>query len=112
MSKWVQHISGQGEKHEVVEVWDKTWDVMAEGCRLILPKSEYRLCDPPEVWKDVTEKIVIVERAEFSELVCDGEIVNIKHGRYRLRKVPFCGGEGIHEPERRWAFIVERKEPS
>lgn len=60
MSKqWVQHISGQGEKW-AVSSWDDLCWRTEKGTGLysnkyFLPKSEYRLCPAPEVWKDVAE---------------------------------------------------------
>lgn len=50
--KWVQHISGQGEKWEVWKECEQEWNVYQKrvgGPSLFFPKSEYRLCDPPEV---------------------------------------------------------------
>ena len=55
--QWVQHVSGMGEKWEVKDDEDKSWWVTTLGQRHIayrLPKSEYRLCEPPERWEDVT----------------------------------------------------------
>mgnify|MGYP001381458732 FL=1 len=58
MSKrYVQHISGQGEKWEVMaengQQWGLHHNVISIGWHFV-PKSEYRLCPAPEVWKDVT----------------------------------------------------------
>lgn len=57
MSKkqWVCHISGQGEKWEVANDYSHTWEVLSKVSRATynFPKSEYRLCDPPEVWEKV-----------------------------------------------------------
>lgn len=59
--KWVQHISGQGEKWEVTK--DKQpmlcWRVKLKDDRAIyyglFPRSEYHLCDSPEQWENVTK---------------------------------------------------------
>lgn len=63
--RWVQHISGQGEKWELDgdgEIDGYAWGVEKEvnGKRqtYFLPKSEYRLCDPPEVWNDIGTRYV------------------------------------------------------
>lgn len=62
MSKrqWAQHRSGHGQKWEILCVehcQGSTWRVESntpEGY-IDLPKSEYRLCAPPEEWEDVEE---------------------------------------------------------
>lgn len=61
--RWVQHISGQGEKWEVQEEYgDTQWKVVRiipKASQKIgmtfhyLPKSEYRLCETPERWERV-----------------------------------------------------------
>lgn len=68
--QWVQHISGQGEKWEV-RVFASPGDVNHELQWLVedkgqraylyyLPKSEYRLCDPPDEWEDVTGQCYVI----------------------------------------------------
>lgn len=62
--KYVQHISGQGAVWEVHSHNTYEWNVKpAQGdkCSVFheLPKSEYKLCDPPEQWVQVTEGIDI-----------------------------------------------------
>jgi hypothetical protein len=106
--KWVQHISGQGEKWEVVQDYPTTsqWGVkVGKGFAAYyhwLPKSEYRLCEPPEVWVDVTDQCVITESG----------LVRLDHENgthtyasstsgYRFRKIVIPEG---------YAFIVERKQ--
>ncbi|MDH5738707.1 MAG: hypothetical protein OEY77_00110 [Nitrospira sp.] len=71
--QWVQHMSGKGEKWMVWSGteqpgWmypgcqvdaDREWCVCGSGSVVpshLLPKSEYRLCAPPEEWEDVTAK--------------------------------------------------------
>ena len=64
MGKWVQHISGQGEKWEVHDVIVGAWLVKRESGEETqwrcyeLPKSEYHLCDHPERWDVVTTTLV------------------------------------------------------
>lgn len=72
--QWVCHISGQGEKLEIQAIQDPEWPswvaphTVAGGGLLYLPKSEYRLCDPPEVWRDVNKEILCNARQAFSDL--------------------------------------------
>ena len=78
-----------------------------------LPKSEYRLCDPPEVWRDVTERVevkqigskqgpVIGERV-YHDDVC---LADLKcGGAYRLMKVDLRE----HNAVPNWVFVVEKK---
>lgn len=58
-TKLVQHKSGQGEKWEVhaesMQVWYCLFNGKPYEGNLVLPKSEYVICDPPEVW----EKVVV-----------------------------------------------------
>ena len=113
--QWVQHISGEGEKWEIKDVADlkggySVFEVKpkSEGnWAPMLPKSEYRLCSPPEVWVDVTEEVEVVDRGEYSNLVYRGDIVKIGKGPYRLRKITIYAGNADHPQA---AFIVERKE--
>ncbi len=62
--RWVQHVSGQGAKWELTEYeladgheGDLDYEVYTtdpDDKYFYLPKSEYRLCEPPERW--LTEK--------------------------------------------------------
>lgn len=110
MSKkqWVCHISGQGEKWEV-DI-SRTYEDDTDYCVRAklqntrsklhwLPKSEYRLCDPPEVWRDVTEECKVSPLAG-SELSHGGMKVYLPMG-YRFRK-EFHDGRG-------WCLIMEQK---
>lgn len=106
--RWVQHMSGQGEKWEVDGQWvaDKGafWQVqVGVAAHADLPKSEYVLCPQPEQWEDVTDRVVNYSHgiaipgiegmiARYGEI--NGET------RYRLRKIDLAVGS---------AFIVERK---
>lgn len=61
--RYVQHISGQGEKWEIQPQYDSHgldyWVVFNRATEyrstLHLPKSEYLICDPPETWEDGTQ---------------------------------------------------------
>lgn len=58
---WVQHVSGQGVRWKVIADRPLEWRVAITGTDgsgdfHCLPKSEYRECDPPVPWKDVTEE--------------------------------------------------------
>ena len=61
MERWVQHKSGQGEKWEVIDSGyasiSAKFPATGPTSQLILPKSEYVACDPPERWEDVTDRI-------------------------------------------------------
>lgn len=121
--RYVQHKSGQGEKWEVIEsarpegITDNwcvrrgtEWLVRAKDhpkAWHILPQSEYQLCEPPEVWKDVTHECEV--RSGFN---ADGGRLSFAHlnrmvgsqAGYRLREVE------IFNHSYHWAFIVEQKQ--
>ena len=103
-TKWVQHISGQGEKWEYEWEGPIAWICKTTGQNgMVLPKSEYLPCDPPELWVDVTEECGWVdpgngERGGISHYGLGNAVCTVYAG-YRLRK------NGCH-------FIVERKETS
>jgi hypothetical protein len=119
--QWVCHISGQGEKWEVSE-WDNKCWITEQGTgmhsdKYFLPKSEYRLCEPPEVWRDVTgecellrvgytgEWTTLVHRhANSVQEIIIGSPNHIVSG-YRLRKVHLW----TQDDGRKWAFIVEQE---
>ncbi len=103
--QWVQHISGQGEKFFVEAQNERVW-IINEPCFMRLPKSEYRLCDPPEVWKDVTEECKLSPLAG-SELSHDGMRLFLPMG-YRFRKVRIYPYQQPTEITK-WAFIVEQQ---
>lgn len=100
--QWVCHISGQGEKWEVLNDYPTEFIVRAKEAtvyRHSFPKKEYRLCDPPEVWRDVTEECKVSPLAG-SELSHGGMKVYLPMG-YRFRK-EFHDGRG-------WCLIMEQK---
>ena len=60
-TRWVQHISGQGEKWEVLGELDLAWTVWSNDqprTTYTLPWSDYRVCEPPEKWVEVGVKNV------------------------------------------------------
>lgn len=98
-TRWVQHISGQGEKYEVercYEYWEVS-DNRQDSWYLRLPLKEYILCDPPEEWEDVTSQVYTHESVL-------GLMKTLNH---RLRRVRCAKATGFDNPD--WAFIVERK---
>jgi hypothetical protein len=112
MSKWVQHISGQGEKWEVREcAYNKDghadWCVESQhGGHGIeqwhyLPKSEFRECDPPERWRDVTAELEEGSTRSWGEAEAKQYAVRA-FDPYRLRKIEMGSGQQV--------FIVEKKE--
>ena len=109
MSQWVQHISGQREKYRVDDVGAYTWHVSdpGNGYTFLFPKSEYILCDPPEVWEDVTEQCEVNHRDELRHNFgkCQAYTLATILGGYRLRKVLRFAAVGLEQ----WGFIVEKK---
>ena len=119
MSQWIQHISGKGK---ILEVWGQTtvsWRVQAPSGSPIglydLPLEEYRLCDVPEVWEDVTEKVQwsnpdnkYVQDAGKMEIVEDRTLIRLAMPPtgYRFRKV---SGSSLAICGLKLAFIVERR---
>lgn len=117
--KWVQHISGEGEKWEVSgrlynSANEADWQVIAKNEKddhHYLPKSEYRLCDPPEVWEDVTDQCEITPTGFVRIINADGTHTYIEHDKgYRFSKVPRCPHHVMPPAECIGkAFIVERR---
>lgn len=121
--QYVCHISGQGEKWEVTgrlynQEQNEDWQVASKTSKdefsyHYLPKSEYRLCPAPEVWKDVTEDVKEGDPSEYWQYFLMDDLqmlaVNAGHG-YRLRKVPLFGSVTQDRPVvSKCAFIVEKK---
>lgn len=127
MSRWVQHISGQGQKWEVYEPHNssKLWAVNLGDARdncAYLPVFEYVLCDPPEQWEDVTGECHAIEVYPEIPLHFQGGIASSNHDvlfekskthgmSYQLRKVEVNRvGPGIPNGcKKQWSFIVERR---
>lgn len=104
--QWVQYISGQGEKWLVDDENERLWVINLPHF-MRLPKSEYRLCDPPEVWRDVSEGARV--GSDLSCILYDnlGREISVHNG-YRLRKVRVYPYQQPTEITT-WAFIVEQK---
>lgn len=108
MERWVQHISGLGDKWEVLDEWRSEWKVRAEATSpaefYCVPKSEYVLCDPRERWVDVTKHCVSLS---MNHIYDEKERIAIENNSfYRLRKMWLRHGDNAPQ----WAFIVEQKE--
>ena len=108
--QWVQHVSGHGEKWEVLcDSVKGVWEVAPQEGTFTkpwLPKSEFRLCDPPEQWVDVTSECYI---ARDMTIFHDG--VDTFNGPYRRRKVHLYELK-LNHPQSyiaRDAFIIEKK---
>lgn len=97
-SRWVQHISGHGEKWELDGTRpseyesDYDWCVKAKHrdpkcTRHWLPKSEYVLCDPPERWVDVTKECQMTVEGYVMH---NGFHTNQSNG-FRVRKIELDG---------------------
>ena len=88
-TRYVQHrMSNDGPTYCVVSEEDARWKVQdVRGYLLVLPKSEYVLCDPPGRWVDVTDecepKISALNRQQIwhKDVCIDGA------NGYRFRKV-------------------------
>lgn len=77
MTKYVQHISGKGEKWQVTTEWDDGWyGCKGKGVVYYLPKSEYQECSPPERWKECTREVVriLTDRFSLSYITVDGMV--------------------------------------
>jgi len=112
MSQWVRHISGQGEKWEVIHEHQNDAAFRVKGKRLeihptlehYLPKSEYVRCEPPEQWVDMTAGCT----ASAMQVYHGDLAIHIYAPNYRLRKVQI-----VIKPHEswQWVFLVERREP-
>ena len=97
MTRYVQHVSGQGRMWRVESDTDYWWKVFVDGTPAFiatLPRSDYRLVEPPERWVDVTA-------------TCHPENLSLAHDlrwNHRLRKVMTYTGSN------EWCFKVEKKQ--
>ena len=115
-ARWVQHVSGQGEKLKIYGRSDFAWCVSRAGgidqALYYLPLSEYRLCDPPEAWKDVTAAVQYAEdKFGIGRFSNGDESIHTAMScstKYRFRKVLLAGS--LDNLIGRYAFIVERRE--
>jgi hypothetical protein len=117
--KWIQHISGQGQKWELVSDWH--WH---NGFHF-LPKSEYVDCEPPEEWEDVTGEFYATENWPSERWSKSNGIARNDNNMFwvpceehnragdRLRKVQLLRCDGDHLALGSYktvsAFIIERK---
>lgn len=113
MSQWVQHISGQGEKWPVesedsygyqVDKGDKRCGF---GVAYDLPKSEYRLCDPPERWVDVTEGCEVSNYGDY--ITHQGKVIFMNTGYRLVKKQLWTSTKEQPEAFQVWAFTVEKR---
>lgn len=119
MKQYVQHISGKGEKWELSQDLPYTNEYQVHTKNRVgvmfhyLPRSEYRLCEPPEEWEDVTEQCTVdsaislgSDRALSILHALDRtyrvDVLHKSHvNHYRVRKI-----DHLHNGP---AFIIERK---
>ena len=109
MSKWVQHISGQGEKWEVgneISVGARTVGVKAKhgSGYYTLPIDEYRECSPPETWIECTREAV---------RICNFSATQLVRVAYGAQPAEYCG---ILNGGYRWAWkgdalVIEKRQP-
>lgn len=104
--QYVQHISGQGAKWRVVFERSDEWAVWIPGRKGMhdIPVSEYRLCEPPVVWKDVTEECEVNE----SGWITHHDRLTTQDNGYRRRKVQLPHGECQYH-QAQWFIIIEQK---
>jgi hypothetical protein len=101
MKQYVQHISGQGKKWEVHTEYPDYWLVytgLDHPVCFVYPKSEYRLCEPPEEWEDVTDEYTVNGGRVISY---NGEGYQCIRSSDRIRKI-----NHLHNGP---CFIIERK---
>lgn len=114
-SRWVQHMSGQGEKFVLRSYGNDCGGPWTTATGFILPKSDYCYCEPPEsdAWVDVTATCDIDTDYSLLDHPEEGghgwrifAPAGLFIGQYRLRKIEINqhNYEGMQ-----WAFIVERR---
>lgn len=112
----VQHVSGTGHIWDVVDITRDNADVWCaqNGPTVcMLPRSEYRIIDPPEVWENVSEHIEPSPvNGNWRNAQNGDTALGVSEPDYRLRKVTLCdvhqftpGGMNAQIT----AFIVERR---
>ena len=121
--RYVQHISGQGKKWELTNdgrqcndqldhpAWATLEDCEKPTFVLFLPKSEYRLCDPPDNWVDVTRECGLIAPNTQAIVRANKAIVmgNICPD-YRFRRVHVWKNVAGIPCEPFEAFIVEQNQ--
>ena len=98
--RYVQRISGQGEKWLIITEVPHGWKVAiadgrAMGTETWFPKSEYRLCDPPEGWEDVS--------GSYEAYQVPYDVLH--YNDLRLRKIDLTYEHCNHTH----AFVIERR---
>lgn len=97
MEKWVQHISGEGRKYQV-NGHNELAGVYGVDGGFYLPTFEYKPCDPPERWEDVTDRVRIVQATvplkgagSVDAVKCGDDTIATLHcgGRYVVSFNPF-----------------------
>lgn len=136
MSTWVQHISGTGKKWRIgiygrnYRTDSAYWAVGEGRDEFRLPKSEYRECEGPEEWEDVTDKCELLMGVDgYPGLCYEGRRI-AERGDCRISKVQLwkikrfdyqepsmVGAEFRYPPipasetATQWAFIIEKRKP-
>lgn len=94
--RYVQHISGKGERWKVHTEFQNYWVVyshMEIPPHFTLPKSDFLPCEPKEEWEDVTEEYQTLGYTEITS----------------IRLGPGCRFKLINGLHYGHAFIIERK---
>jgi hypothetical protein len=113
-SRYVQHISGQGEKWKVEFENPGAWGVSSQPAgACIFPKSEYVLVAPPERWVNVTENCSISPDIPsgllvLTDLTTVNRVAKIEPN-YRLCKVRTYVADSRVAAQS--VFLIERREP-
>ena len=105
MARYVQHMSGQGNKWKVDSMEEDVWYIKRDPLNLWLPTSEYVEVPAPEVWVDVTHRLVELKDGSFQSRFDDPGVHGCavytgEHSPYRLRKSMHNGIA---------CFLVERR---
>ena len=104
MNEWVQyHNDPTGKKWRVVVEYLKEWRVEGDDGWQYLPKSEYRICLPPDKWEAVTASVDYCGNLAFAHRGGGrfGDDIVMDDKGYRFTKI-----DGLHNGP---AFIVERR---
>lgn len=120
--KWVQHISKQGNKYELLDnEWNddphETWEPVSPLNHLRLPRTEYILYDPPETWFDVTDECTLRTSISGKQQIWHKEACIDGATGYRFSLVdaykPNLGTMPASASgfSKRKAFIVEKRSP-
>lgn len=97
MAKWVRHISGQGEKYEVItrrNDYSHYWVVHNQdrNTELKLPCEAYVECEPPERWEDVdchvpTPAFLVLDAGAYVVVPnCDYQFVRVSDNTFKIQK--------------------------